>query len=206
MARVRKNPVERQQELMDIALELFCSKGYEQTMVQDICQQAGVAKGTFFYYFPTKEDVLKAIFDRWTNRFVEYYTRQSQSMDSVEKLQMLLDFFRADNPMDDMIDRLWDDRRGDLIDLLWKRCLTRGFRPLLKGILLQGIDEGAMMMDDLDTRMDFFWAILDAAWPEDRQEELGEVELAHRQKVAGQLIEQLFSMKAGCLAPFYEAI
>ena len=105
-----------------------------------------------------------------------------------------------------MIDRLWDDRRGDLIDLLWKRCLTRGFRPLLKGILLQGIDEGAMMMDDLDTRMDFFWAILDAAWPEDRQEELGEVELARRQKVAGQLIEQLFSMKAGCLAPFYEAI
>lgn len=56
--RVRKDPAERRRELMAAAQALFEANGYGRTTVQDICQRAGVAKGTFFYYFATKEAML----------------------------------------------------------------------------------------------------------------------------------------------------
>ncbi|HYF95896.1 MAG TPA: TetR/AcrR family transcriptional regulator [Symbiobacteriaceae bacterium] len=44
--------------LMDAALALIARQGYEETTVAQIAREAGVAKGTFFNYFQTKEDVL----------------------------------------------------------------------------------------------------------------------------------------------------
>lgn len=46
------------QRLYEAALELFMRQGYEVTTVEAIAQAAGVAKGTFFVHFPTKEAVL----------------------------------------------------------------------------------------------------------------------------------------------------
>lgn len=47
--------LERKQQLLDAAEELFTSKGYANTRIADICAAAGVAKGLFYWYFPTKE-------------------------------------------------------------------------------------------------------------------------------------------------------
>ncbi len=38
-------------------MDLFASRGYASTRIADICEQAGVAKGLFYWYFPTKQDV-----------------------------------------------------------------------------------------------------------------------------------------------------
>lgn len=46
---------ERKQQLLDAAASLFASTGYSATRVEDICNTAGVAKGLFYWYFPTKE-------------------------------------------------------------------------------------------------------------------------------------------------------
>lgn len=46
---------ERKQQLLDAAQTLFADRGYRATRVADICRQAGVAKGLFYWYFPTKE-------------------------------------------------------------------------------------------------------------------------------------------------------
>lgn len=48
---------ERKQQLVDAAAELFAANGYAATRVQDICRQAGVAKGLFYWYFPTKQEL-----------------------------------------------------------------------------------------------------------------------------------------------------
>ncbi len=45
---------ERKQQLLDAAAELFTDRGYAATRIIDICQSAGVAKGLFYWYFPTK--------------------------------------------------------------------------------------------------------------------------------------------------------
>lgn len=49
----------RRDRLYDAALALFRQQGYEQTTVDQITRQAGLAKGTFFNYFSTKDAVLR---------------------------------------------------------------------------------------------------------------------------------------------------
>jgi len=46
--------LERKQQLLDAAGELFAARGYSSTRIADICLSAGVAKGLFYWYFPTK--------------------------------------------------------------------------------------------------------------------------------------------------------
>jgi AcrR family transcriptional regulator len=45
--------------------KLFSQKGYDATSISDICERAGVSKGAFFHYFPTKEAFFLEILDRW---------------------------------------------------------------------------------------------------------------------------------------------
>jgi AcrR family transcriptional regulator len=47
--------LERKLQLLEAATTLFSSKGYANTRIADICAAAGVAKGLFYWYFPTKE-------------------------------------------------------------------------------------------------------------------------------------------------------
>ena len=46
--------LERKQQLLAAAAELFADRGYSATRIADICAAAGVAKGLFYWYFPTK--------------------------------------------------------------------------------------------------------------------------------------------------------
>ena len=49
--------LERKQQLLDAAAELFADRGYGATRIVDICAAAGAAKGLFYWYFPTKSDL-----------------------------------------------------------------------------------------------------------------------------------------------------
>lgn len=63
MPRTVKDPDERRSELIACAQQLFFSKGYESTSVSDIVNAVGVAKGTFYYYFDSKQALLEAMVD-----------------------------------------------------------------------------------------------------------------------------------------------
>lgn len=51
----------RPQELLGAALELFVEKGFAATKTEDVASRAGVAKGTLYLYYPSKEELLKAV-------------------------------------------------------------------------------------------------------------------------------------------------
>lgn len=51
----------RRREILVAARELFTTKGYDKTSVNDILKVVDIAKGTFYYYFASKEEVLEAI-------------------------------------------------------------------------------------------------------------------------------------------------
>lgn len=66
--RVVKDYDERKQEILDVAQRLFAIKGYSKCSVNDILQEVGIAKGTFYYYFSSKEEVLDAIITQITEQ------------------------------------------------------------------------------------------------------------------------------------------
>lgn len=65
--RVVKEAEERRNEILDAAEELFIVDGYEKTSVQGIIDKIGIAKGTFYYYFKSKEELLNGIVDRYNS-------------------------------------------------------------------------------------------------------------------------------------------
>lgn len=64
MNRISKDPDVRKNEILDTAEKLFMEKGYEKTTVGNIVNRIGVAKGTFYYYFESKESIITAIIER----------------------------------------------------------------------------------------------------------------------------------------------
>ena len=58
-----KKGEKRKQELIGIAYRMFVSKGYEHTSVDDIIREAGIAKGTCYYYFKSKEQMLEEVIE-----------------------------------------------------------------------------------------------------------------------------------------------
>ena len=59
--RVVKPPDQRRQEILEAATQLFRARGFEVTTVQAIAGKAGVAAGTVYLYFPSKEAILVAL-------------------------------------------------------------------------------------------------------------------------------------------------
>ncbi|TQR10938.1 TetR/AcrR family transcriptional regulator [Psychrobacillus soli] len=59
-----KRKEERRQQLLTIALELFATRGYEQTKVADIVAKANVSQGTFYWYFKSKEMIATEVFEQ----------------------------------------------------------------------------------------------------------------------------------------------
>ena len=62
--RIVKEAAERKNEILDAAEELFAARGYEETSTGDILERVGIARGTLYYHFKSKEDILDALIER----------------------------------------------------------------------------------------------------------------------------------------------
>ena len=56
--------MDKRQELLEEAVEVFSSKGYRATSVQELADRFGLSKSTFYHYFRNKQDLLVAIYER----------------------------------------------------------------------------------------------------------------------------------------------
>lgn len=68
----------RRQELLRAARNVFSTKGFHDAKVDDICAEAGVAKGTFYLYFPDKRSVFAELVD-------SLFARLAQAIHTVDE-------------------------------------------------------------------------------------------------------------------------
>ncbi len=91
--RVTKDPEVRRKELIRAAEELFREKGCDETSVSDIVRKVGVAQGTFYYYFESKDDILDAVLDHYLKDHLEPAIRNIMadgSLGTMPKIQGIL--------------------------------------------------------------------------------------------------------------------
>ena len=81
MARTLKEPEVRRREIIEASKKLFEKKGYENTSVENIINAANIAKGTFYYYFKTKKDVLDAVVKNIAETMYDLLEKISNSAD-----------------------------------------------------------------------------------------------------------------------------
>jgi AcrR family transcriptional regulator len=154
MARTVKDPDVRRSEILDVARRLFYRKGYEQTSVQDIITEIGIAKGTFYHYFCSKQDLLDAMIER----MIEQTLQSLEPLVADDQLSALAKFERFFSDLAD-----WKvENKAFFLDLMntWykdenailrhkvKTTSIEKTMPLLVQIIEQGVAEGVFTADN----------------------------------------------------------
>ncbi|MEJ8734385.1 MULTISPECIES: TetR/AcrR family transcriptional regulator [Mediterraneibacter] len=75
--------------IVSAAWQLFYEKGYDQTTVDDIIALSGTSKGSFYYYFSTKDELLGTLSNVLDDFYEELAARMEPSMNSFDKLLYL---------------------------------------------------------------------------------------------------------------------
>src|SRR5579859_2524063 len=77
-----ENKEKTQNAILRAALELFAKKGFHRTTTKEISKRAGIAEGTLFNYFPTKEDLALYFFERELDGLVEWFRKDKAAQDA----------------------------------------------------------------------------------------------------------------------------
>lgn len=81
---------DKREAILRAAIEVFAHNGYFNSKVADIARQAGVADGTVYLYFKSKEEILHSIFDRSVEEAIAEVKRQLGTItDPKEKLRRI---------------------------------------------------------------------------------------------------------------------
>jgi len=88
---------ESKTKILDAALHVIRAKGYEATRIEDVCEAAGLTKGSFFYHFKSKEDLALAAVDYWGEMTGAFFASAPyhESADPLERLLAYVDFRKA---------------------------------------------------------------------------------------------------------------
>ena len=150
--------------LKQVATELFYQQGWKLTSIAEICRVAGVSRVTFYKYFPTKQDLVKSIFEEQKNNMRQEFDRllatkadlatvsqqiltmQQESMATLysaavlhdlnhDKDETLQDFFRQ------MVQEKYHYMHYFFSTLQKRKSIRNDFPVILIDVLIQKMDE-----------------------------------------------------------------
>lgn len=139
---------EKRQQILDSAVAVFAEKGFYNAKVTDIAHKAGVAHGTVYLYFQTKEDILIQIFEELVNYI---FTEVGTEHNAVAKLRRLISIqmqMVETNPeLTELM--LLEARQSSKFILSSAISKIGDYCDKIEGILKEGIEEG-LVRPDLD--------------------------------------------------------
>ncbi|MEW9124385.1 MAG: TetR/AcrR family transcriptional regulator [Thermotaleaceae bacterium] len=141
--RITKDYDERRNEILDTAEKLFRTKGYEKCTINEILKEVGIAKGTFYYYFKSKEEVLDAIVSRYTDVIIRRANEvlSNADIDPIEKLMRTFMTMKvSDNVEDEMLDELHKTGNA-LFHVKSLNAIVTAMAPILVKIIEEGIEK-----------------------------------------------------------------
>ncbi|WP_139991813.1 TetR/AcrR family transcriptional regulator [Paenibacillus paridis] len=142
--RTLKEPEERKNEILDTAEALFHSKGYDKTTINDILKEIGIAKGTFYYYFKSKEEVMDAIVVRIVDSGVlaakEIAANASLTVHEKFLYIMLAQKPASNSSKSQLIETLHDVNNAQMHQKSLSETV-RKLTPILQEVTEQGIQE-----------------------------------------------------------------
>ena len=148
-----KKGEQRKQELLKIAYDLFLSEGYENTSVDTIIEKAGIAKGTYYYYFESKEAMLEEVcmmmIDGETENAMHIL---NADIPIPQKIIGIISSFRPEQKEKTITDTLNSSENILMHDKVNKRIIEV-VAPILTKVAEQGIEEGVLSCDNVYERV-----------------------------------------------------
>ncbi len=142
--RIVKPAEERKNEILDVAERLFAEKGFDNASTNDIIKEIGIARGTLYHHFQSKEEILDAIVDRMTGRGIE---RAARIVDDRKKsiLERLIGAIGALNLIaegkGEVLDEIHKPQNALLHQKMQERLLS-GVVPLIAKLVEEGNESG----------------------------------------------------------------
>jgi AcrR family transcriptional regulator len=149
--RVTRAADDRRRDLLDAAVKVFTHQGARGATIADITEAAGVAKGTFYLYFRSKEHVLGALRERFVQELMEHAAPFAERIGKADWWEL------ADEVARTMVD--WTLEHRDLILLVEKEAYTpethqmiaecdRRLTTLMATGIQAGVEAGAFHTSD----------------------------------------------------------
>lgn len=136
--------IERKQEILIVAQKLFNTKGFQETSINDIMKTVGAAKGVFYYYFETKDQVLDTLVELNINEIVDGMVQvvSNPDLNATLKLKyMLREEFRVSTSRNDLNNHLHNIKNVDMHQRIMVSMIEE-IAPLFSQVVKQGILEG----------------------------------------------------------------
>jgi AcrR family transcriptional regulator len=143
MVRIVKKPDVRRAEIIKTARNLFQIRDYDKTTMQDVMVELGIAKGTIYHYFKSKEELLEAVIEDIVDEaVVKMQTVIDNATGNVyEKIAKLIEAGRKADENDVMLEVLHHPGNSGMHARLLAATLVKQ-APLYARLFQQGCDEG----------------------------------------------------------------
>lgn len=196
--RIVKEAEERRNEILDAADELFGEKGFDGTSTNDILDKVGIARGTLYYHFKAKEDIMDALIERY-NASLLSAARTAASDKNVPINERILRVVMALNisgrSSEKIIQHIHRPQNA-LMHQKIQKVIIGGVTPILAEIIREGIDQGLFSTPFPYECMEMVVAYANAVFDGDMVE-LTDEERASRIQAFIFNAERLLGMKSG---------
>lgn len=144
---------ERKELLLQTAYELFLNKGYDSVSVDEIIKKACIAKGTYYYYFKSKEETLEEVLDMMIAK-EELKARAVLEMNIPvpQKIVGIISSFRPDENEQNIVEII--NRKENLImhEKVNEKIIETAL-PLLVQAAKEGMEQGIIHCDYMEERI-----------------------------------------------------
>ncbi|WP_405728798.1 TetR/AcrR family transcriptional regulator [Anaerotignum sp.] len=145
----KKNTRNTRSRIVSAAWKLFYEQGYDDTTVEEIVEESGTSKGSFYHYFSGKDALLSSLSDLFDDKYQELIPTLEEGMDSFEKLMYLNQelFLMIDNSVSlDLVARMYSSQ---LVTAGEKHLMdhNRVYYKLLRQIVSEGQKKGELRSD-----------------------------------------------------------
>ena len=129
--------------ILSSARTLFSEKGYDNTAVEEICALAGVAKGTFFYYFESKQYIVRYILSAQLDEYREKISEQMDTLkDAISKIEYFISALIEQSEIDTEPETYFKSNESEWFITVIKEERMKALYPLLENAVFEGMSEG----------------------------------------------------------------
>lgn len=156
----------RKKELLNIAYDMFLTRGYENTHVDEIIEKAQIAKGTYYYYFQSKEQMLEEVIDMMIENETE---RASQiirmDIPVPQKIVWIVASMKPTEEEQPVKNALFQPKNV-LMHYKVRQKLICVLTPLLSEVIGEGVKEGIFECENIPERVKMLLIISDSTFNE----------------------------------------
>lgn len=192
--------------ILDVAEKMFIEQGFDQTSIAQILDATQIAKGTLYYYFTSKEEIMDAIIERWIDRSFEQVRIwvERRQLPILERLMGALASLNMQKDGQELLDHLHAPQNA-LLHEKTNQILLSKVPEILYPLFQEGFQTGEMQTtypyESIEMMLTYSLQIFNSSF-----QTLDQAEKNHKIQAFIYLLEKIFQTKEGYFSSLEQLI